>query len=32
MTTSTENTENTEPDLQAHFDATIGHDRRTGPR
>jgi ring-1,2-phenylacetyl-CoA epoxidase subunit PaaA len=35
MTTSTEPTENsasTEPDLQAHFDATIGHDRRIEPR
>jgi ring-1,2-phenylacetyl-CoA epoxidase subunit PaaA len=41
MTTSTEPTEgsgptessaSTEPDLQAHFDATIGHDRRIEPR
>jgi ring-1,2-phenylacetyl-CoA epoxidase subunit PaaA len=38
MTTSTEptegaaSTESTEPDLQAHFDATIGHDRRIEPR
>jgi ring-1,2-phenylacetyl-CoA epoxidase subunit PaaA len=34
-TASTENTEptkSTEPDLQAHFDATIGHDRRIEPR
>jgi ring-1,2-phenylacetyl-CoA epoxidase subunit PaaA len=38
MTTSTEPTKgtassaSTEPDLQAHFDATIGHDRRIEPR
>ena len=38
MTTSTEptkgtaGTESTQPDLQAHFDATIGHDRRIEPR
>ena len=38
MTTSTEptkgtaSTESTQPDLQAHFDATIGHDRRIEPR
>jgi ring-1,2-phenylacetyl-CoA epoxidase subunit PaaA len=32
MTTSTESSASTEPDLQAHFDATIGHDRRIEPR
>jgi ring-1,2-phenylacetyl-CoA epoxidase subunit PaaA len=32
MTTSTEPTESSAPDLQAHFEATIGHDRRIEPR
>ena len=32
MTTSTKPTKSIEPDLQAHFDATIGHDRRIEPR
>jgi ring-1,2-phenylacetyl-CoA epoxidase subunit PaaA len=31
-TKGTASTESTEPDLQAHFDATIGHDRRIEPR
>ena len=31
-TENTEPTESSAPDLQAHFDATIGHDRRIEPR